>query len=452
MNTKHLYPLLMGGGILACASMPAAAEMAPGDFYVSPMINHIEEDSERNVDDGDNFGLHFGLGYVMSEGWNLEAYGVKNSLDYANGTGKYDMLGAGLDVLYIFDRTSISPYGLIGAGALWTRNDAVHPMASAGAGLLVPLNNQGAALRAEARYRLDQNDEHFADVDSFSDWVIGLGLIAPFGKPVQAAAAPTPMPAPAAVAAPAPAPAPVAPATIAIAPADDDGDSVPNGDDQCPNTPAGAKVYKTGCEVDSDFDKVVDSQDACPNTTSGVAVDARGCEADSDNDKVGNSQDQCPNTPAGIRVDNTGCEIDSDKDGVVDSADKCPGTAAGTRIDNQGCELKEVIILKGVTFAIDSAQLVGDSRQVLDEMASIMKRNKDMVVEIRGYTDSHGSEAHNVKLSQQRAEAVREYLIAKGVTPISLTAKGYGSKDPIADNSTPAGRATNRRVELHRME
>lgn len=450
MNTKHLFPLLLGGGILTGVSLPAAAEMKPGDFYVAPMINHIEEDSDRKVDDDNNFGLSFGLGYVMSEGWNLEAYGVRNRLEYETGTGKYDMLGAGLDALYIYDRTSISPYGLIGAGALWTRNDGVHPMANIGAGLLVPLNPHGAALRFEARYRLDQNDEHFADIDSFSDWIVGAGLMIPMGKPVQAVAAPAPTPA--AVAAPAPAPAPAAPAAIAIAPADDDGDGVANGDDQCPNTPAGAKVYKTGCEVDSDFDKVVDSQDACPNTTSGVAVDARGCEADSDDDKVGNSKDQCPNTPAGIRVDTTGCEIDSDKDGVVDSADKCPGTVAGARIDNQGCALKEVIVLKGVTFATDSAQLVGDSRQVLDEMASVMKRNKDMVVEIRGYTDSHGSEPHNVRLSQQRAEAVREYLISKGVAPISLTAKGYGSKDPIADNYTAEGRATNRRVELHRLE
>ncbi|MEW5757446.1 MAG: OmpA family protein [Pseudomonadota bacterium] len=451
MNTKQLYPLLLGGAILAGVSMPAAAEMKPGDFYVSPMINHIEEDSARKVDDDNNFGVSLGLGYAISNHWNIEAYGVRNRLEYETGNGRYDMLGAGLDALLIYDRSSISPYGLIGAGALWTRSDAVHPMASAALGLLLPLNQQGAAARIEARYRLDQNDEHFADVDSFEDWIIGAGLIVPFGA-APAPAAPAPTPAPAAVAVPAPAAAPAAPAAIALPPADDDSDGVPNGDDQCPNTPAGAKVYKTGCEVDSDFDKVVDSADECPNTTAGVAVDARGCEADADNDKVGNSKDQCPNTPAGIRVDATGCEIDSDKDGVVDSADKCPGTAAGTRIDNQGCELKDVIVLKGVTFATDSAQLIGDSRQVLDEMASIIKRNKEMVVEIRGYTDSHGSEPHNVQLSQRRAEAVRDYLISKGVPPISLTAKGYGSKDPIADNYTATGRAANRRVELHRLE
>ena len=90
---------------------------------------------------------------------------------------------------------------------------------------------------------------------------------------------------------------------------DDDGDGVPNEDDHCPNTPAGAEVNKDGCERDDDNDGVPNGPDQCPNTPEGRDVDATGCERDDDGDGVPNSEDQCPGTPPNTEVDLVGCSI-----------------------------------------------------------------------------------------------------------------------------------------------
>ena len=131
---------------------------------------------------------------------------------------------------------------------------------------------------------------------------------------------------------------------------DEDGDGVPDSQDNCPNTPAGTQVDANGCpitEPDTDGDGVPDSQDNCPNTPSGTTVDANGCpitEPDSDGDGVPDNQDNCPNTPAGTTVDANGCPItepDSDGDGVPDSQDNCPNTPAGTEVDANGCPVTQ---------------------------------------------------------------------------------------------------------------
>ena len=147
-----------------------------------------------------------------------------------------------------------------------------------------------------------------------------------------------------------------------------------------------------------------------------------------------------PEPPAPVAV-----VADSDGDGVLDDADRCPGTPAGTRVDARGCE---VIVLKGVNFATNSARLTPGSLATLDAAAETLRRNGART-EVAGYTDDRGSEASNRKLSQSRAEAVRRYLVSKGVEPARLTARGYGEDNPLAENSTESGRAANRRVELH---
>jgi OOP family OmpA-OmpF porin len=106
------------------------------------------------------------------------------------------------------------------------------------------------------------------------------------------------------------------------------------------------------------------------------------------------------------------------------------------------------IRLQGVTFATNSAQLNSESDTVLDTTAASLKPYPNVVIEVRGYTDSTGSAAYNLKLSQARAESVMRYLQEHGVTN-QLTAKGYGKEDPIADNATKDGRLENRRVTLH---
>ena len=111
---------------------------------------------------------------------------------------------------------------------------------------------------------------------------------------------------------------------------------------------------------------------------------------------------------------------------------------------------KEVIILKDVNFALNSAELTPQSKQILDENRQVarLKEEPDMKVEVAGHTDSTGSDAYNQKLSERRAQAVVDYLISKGVDPNRLKAVGYGESKPIASNETEAGRAKNRRVEL----
>jgi outer membrane protein OmpA-like peptidoglycan-associated protein len=238
-------------------------------------------------------------------------------------------------------------------------------------------------------------------------------------------------------------------------PKDSDGDGVYDGIDKCPNTPTGARVDATGCPIDSDGDGVPDGIDQCPNTPKGATVDATGCPIDSDHDGVPDGLDKCPNTPPGTEVDTVGCPRvkDSDGDGVDDSKDKCPGTAPGTKVDAAGCpilftEARTPVVLRGVTFETGRSALKPDSYTILDIVAASLVANPNIKVEIAGHTDKTGSLATNTRLSQARAEAVRAYLATKGVAPERMVAKGYGPTQPVATNTTAAGRAQNRRVEL----
>ncbi|HEY9097831.1 MAG TPA: OmpA family protein [Thiobacillus sp.] len=230
---------------------------------------------------------------------------------------------------------------------------------------------------------------------------------------------------------------------------DSDGDGVVDSKDKCPNTQAGRKVNADGCELDSDGDGVVDGQDRCPKTPAGRKVNAQGCELDSDGDGVVDGQDKCPNTPAGQKVGADGCELDSDGDGVVDSQDKCPTVHARTA---DGCPAPvaapQKLVLEGVNFDNDQATLKADATAILDQVAVSLKAWGDTKVEVAGHTDSQGSDAYNMSLSQRRADAVRSYLVGKGVAADRLTAKGYGETSPVASNDTDDGRYKNRRVEL----
>ena len=283
---------------------------------------------------------------------------------------------------------------------------------------------------------------------------------------------------------------------------DADADGVPDGIDQCPATPAGVHVDAKGCPVDSDVDGVPDGVDQCPNTPAGVTVDPAGCPLDSDKDGVADGIDKCPNTPVGATVDASGCPLDADLDGVPDGLDKCPNTAAGTKVDATGCALpveavrpqaavpptapgkcppappgsqvdangclilftpeaarsptpgappRPTLILTGVNFETGRSALTRDSYMVLDAVAASLLANPEIRIEIAGYTDSTGTKFSNLRLSQARAVAVRFYLARKGVTPARMTAKGYGASGYIAPNSGAAGRAQNRRVELHKL-
>lgn len=237
---------------------------------------------------------------------------------------------------------------------------------------------------------------------------------------------------------------------------DSDGDGVFDGPDKCPGTPGGATVDSSGCPKDSDGDGVFDGLDRCPDTPRGASVDGSGCPKDGDGDGVFDGLDNCPNTVRGATVDGHGCAKDSDADGVYDGLDKCPDTPRGTKVDENGCQLlfepeRQTLILEGVNFEVDSDELTSQAQAILDRVAMSLKQWPEIRVEVGGHTDSSGSDAYNLKLSQRRAESVRAYLGRKGVDPASLTAQGYGESNPIADNATKAGRDRNRRVELKKL-
>lgn len=106
------------------------------------------------------------------------------------------------------------------------------------------------------------------------------------------------------------------------------------------------------------------------------------------------------------------------------------------------------LVLEGVNFDFDKATLRQEDIGSLDNNVATLKTWGDVDIEVAGHTDSMGSDAYNMKLSQQRAEAVRNFLISRGVAADRLTAKGYGESQPVADNATEEGRYKNRRVEL----
>ena len=245
-------------------------------------------------------------------------------------------------------------------------------------------------------------------------------------------------------------------------PTDADGDGVFDGIDQCPDTPKGWPVNEKGCPTDKDGDGVPDGADACPDTPKGAKVDAKGCPSDSDGDGVLDGIDECADTPKGAKVDPKGCPLDGDKDGVFDGLDACPESKPGVKVDEKGCEIipkapplfemeKKNLVLEGVNFEVDRAELTPESLGVLDKVAESLRDWPEVRVEIGGHTDSSGSAAHNRDLSQRRAESVRAYLVSKGISDSRLVAKGYGEDSPIADNKTKEGKAKNRRVELTRV-
>lgn len=139
---------------------------------------------------------------------------------------------------------------------------------------------------------------------------------------------------------------------------------------------------------------------------------------------------------------------DADRDGVLDPSDRCLDTPAGVAVDSNGCTQRGEITLAGVAFETNSATLTSASRAVLDPVATNLKKYPELHIELQGHTDSSGADQYNLDLSQRRADAVRDYLIAQGVEPAQVVARGYGEGQPIADNDMPDGRAQNRRVVM----
>ncbi|MCK0153024.1 OmpA family protein [Alcanivorax sp. S6407] len=173
--------------------------------------------------------------------------------------------------------------------------------------------------------------------------------------------------------------------------------------------------------------------------------------SDSDGDGVPDEQDQCSGTPAGAQVDATGCELDDDGDGVANSKDQCADTPAGALVDETGCQQyldKDVKETLHVQFEHNKAEVTKSSYPDLGNLAQKMREYPSADLILEGHTDSTGSAAYNKNISQQRAEAVKRVLVDEyEISADRITAEGYGEEQPIADNGTAEGRAENRRVE-----
>ncbi len=272
-------------------------------------------------------------------------------------------------------------------------------------------------------------------------------------------------------------------------PLDTDKDSIPDYYDKCPDTPkeAYSSIDSDGCPLDTDGDGVFDYLDKCPDTPYQAygTVDKKGCPKDTDNDSVPDYLDKCPSTPMAERtnVDSVGCtivivqpvvvdtvpvdtvkapivdvkpvvaDVDTDGDGIVDRLDRCPQLAGVA--SNDGCpEIKKEVrvifqkALQGIQFETAKFIIKPLSYVILQNVARVLSENPNYMVEIQGHTDNEGLPEKNLILSENRANAVRDYLISKDIDAKRLTAKGYGQMRPVAPNSTIEGRAKNRRVEF----
>ncbi len=394
---------------LLCAAVAAtlwagsAAAVNVDDYaipYVGAAYLYEFSDSARDSKNGQGFQLHLG--------WPLADYGFSNwaaELTYHDLGRKREIdrrkdYQSGLMLDFVYDLGTYAwgdealqsphfkPFLLAGFGLV---NDDVRGDDSnnfginVGAGLLFPLNWQGLAARLEARVLGQNNDKSVPGEDILIDYRVSLGLQIPL----------TPLFAPGKTVAPA---------------------------QECELAVVDPVTGRSDCGADSDRDGVADSADECPLTPEGTKVDARGCPVDLGNDEDG--------------------------DGVINSLDACPGTQQGLRVDARGCVVAQTAVLRGVNFENDSARLTTEAKRLLDDSAQTLKNQSNLSVLIAGHTDSNGDEAYNLSLSQQRAESVRQYLIARGAPASRLSAQGFGESEPAESNDTAAGRANNRRVEF----
>jgi len=396
---------------LALAASSAYAGVKEGDFSISPVIGGYTFDGKQHLETNPVYGIRGGYNFTKH-------FGVEALFDYAytestKSRGKADLYRYGGDLLYHFvPDNKLVPYVAAGFSTVNFYgahiNRKAHGAFDYGVGAKYFVT-ENVALRGDIRHII-----YTYDSNTLNNLEYTLGAYIPFGgvaPAVKAVAAPAPAPEPA----PAPAPAPVAVPVAKSAPAP-------------VIVPAPAPVVAPPpAPVDSDRDGVIDSLD------------------------------KCPGTPVGVAVDRDGCPLDSDKDGVYDYLDKCPATPLGTTVDKDGCPPVVVAPAKlcsptvvDITFDTNKTDIKPVFHDELKKLGTFLKEFPTAKGTIEGHTDNVGNKTANIKLSQNRAESVRNYIVTTfGIDPTRIAAKGYGPSKPIADNKTKAGKTKNRRVEAN---
>lgn len=400
MSIKISYAAAVVAGACTLCALPAAAVNTEKHQipYFGLSAQYLITDSRRDSDDGVGAQLTFGVPLASGKDAIEVRYhdtGYQRPLDFK------DNYQTGLLVNYVrdwggFTSLGLKPFATAGLGFVEEdvfANKHLHLSLDLGGGVLVPIPFKGWAVRLDAHAQIQANDETCQGApctkaaSSLMDYMVNLGIQIPMAWFYD-----KPMP--------------------AAAPVED-----------------------------------------CPLAVVDPASGRRDCSPDSDGDGVGDKVDECPNTPRGEAVNRQGCSRsqlnnDLDGDGVANADDECPGTQPGLKVNRKGCVVEQKTALRGVTFQPNSDRLTAEGRATLDGVAETLKGQSDLKSEIAGHTDSLGSESYNLVLSQRRADAVRKYLISKGVAEGRLTAVGYGESEPVDTNETNEGRQTNRRVEF----
>lgn len=361
--------------------------------YVSVLGSYLRADYPGEIRNG--YGLQSLYGLPLTPHLNLELGGYANRVTGGGRSGD-TIFGGGADLQAFISDGSFSFFALAGAGA--NIDDVASkfraaPYIDGGVGMLNRLT-PNLAIRSEVRYFAIFNTStgDGAGKTVLGDSRFNLGLQYSFGQVIPANY-------PLGKARPIAPPAPVA-------------------------APVQAPVA-----VDTDGDGVLDSADQCPQTPADTRVDANGC----------------PLVAVAAPVVSSG---DSDGDGVPDAKDKCPSTPKGLKVDADGCIVEQTVVLRAINFDTASDHLTDEAKLTLDLLARSMVLQKALSIEIVGHTDSLGPQSLNLQLSQKRAAAVKEYLVAHGVEPERLQSEGLGEFNPIASNNSESGRAKNRRVEF----
>ncbi len=251
-------------------------------------------------------------------------------------------------------------------------------------------------------------------------------------------------------------------------PVDTDGDGIFDDDDACIQDPETVNGFEDadGCPdtLDRDGDGILDAEDACPDAPELIndIDDEDGCpELDEDGDGLLGSKDACPTQAEDFdqHLDDDGCpDLDDDQDGIPDRSDACPKepeTPNGFE-DSDGCpdELPKAIkkftgVIKGITFEYSRARIRKKSFKTLDAAAALLLEYPDLRVLIEGHTDNKGIYEKNQNLSLRRAEAVKWYLVDRGIPADRIETVGLGPDRPLKPNKTKKGRDANRRIEFH---